>query len=58
MAAGFPLRPGQDLRLPDEWEWQWAAQSARGDVLYPHTDTPGVACRPACGHAAQQVVGV
>jgi hypothetical protein len=24
-----------EVRLPDEWEWQWAAQSARRDFSYP-----------------------
>jgi hypothetical protein len=24
-----------DMRLPDEWEWQWAAQSARAEFAYP-----------------------
>jgi formylglycine-generating enzyme required for sulfatase activity len=28
-------RLGFDVRLPDEWEWQWAAQSARPDFAYP-----------------------
>jgi hypothetical protein len=28
-------RLGDEVRLPDEWEWQWAAQSAREDFLYP-----------------------
>ncbi len=26
---------GEEIRLPDEWEWQWAAQSARRVFLYP-----------------------
>ena len=26
---------GQPVRLPDEWEWQWAAQSAKEDFAYP-----------------------
>jgi len=26
---------GFEVRLPDEWEWQWAAQSARPDFVYP-----------------------
>ncbi|MGB5737386.1 MAG: SUMF1/EgtB/PvdO family nonheme iron enzyme, partial [Thiohalocapsa sp.] len=26
---------GQAVRLPDEWEWQWAAQSARAGFGYP-----------------------
>ncbi|MBK9166490.1 MAG: SUMF1/EgtB/PvdO family nonheme iron enzyme [Bryobacterales bacterium] len=26
---------GVDVRLPFEWEWQWAAQSAQRDFLYP-----------------------
>jgi formylglycine-generating enzyme required for sulfatase activity len=29
------LRLGFEVRLPDEWEWQWAAQSARRDFSYP-----------------------
>ncbi|MEI2772918.1 MAG: SUMF1/EgtB/PvdO family nonheme iron enzyme [Candidatus Competibacter sp.] len=28
-------RLGFEIRLPDEWEWQWAAQSARADFAYP-----------------------
>ena len=28
-------KPEYDVRLPDEWEWQWAAQSARPDFAYP-----------------------
>jgi hypothetical protein len=28
-------RVGFEARLPDEWEWQWAAQSARRDFVYP-----------------------
>jgi hypothetical protein len=28
-------RLGFEVRLPDEWEWQWAAQSARPDFIYP-----------------------
>ena len=28
-------RLGFEIRLPDEWEWQWAAQSARADFGYP-----------------------
>ena len=28
-------RLGVEVRLPDEWEWQWAAQSARPDFVYP-----------------------
>jgi len=28
-------RVGMEIRLPDEWEWQWAAQSARGEFHYP-----------------------
>ena len=24
-----------EVRLPDEWEWQWAAQSAQRDFVYP-----------------------
>jgi hypothetical protein len=28
-------RLGYEVRLPDEWEWQWAAQSARQGALYP-----------------------
>ena len=26
---------GFQVRLPDEWEWQWAAQSARADCTFP-----------------------
>ncbi len=26
---------GKPVRLPDEWEWQWAAQSAKEDFAYP-----------------------
>ncbi|MGE5154368.1 MAG: SUMF1/EgtB/PvdO family nonheme iron enzyme [Bdellovibrio bacteriovorus] len=28
-------RLGYRVRLPDEWEWQWAAQSARPGFVYP-----------------------
>jgi hypothetical protein len=28
-------RLGFPVRLPDEWEWQWAAQSARPGFVYP-----------------------
>ena len=28
-------RLGAEVRLPDEWEWQWAGQSARPDFVYP-----------------------
>lgn len=28
-------RLGYQVRLPDEWEWQWAAQSARPGFFYP-----------------------
>jgi hypothetical protein len=28
-------RRGKAIRLPDEWEWQWAAQSAEPGYLYP-----------------------
>jgi formylglycine-generating enzyme required for sulfatase activity len=28
-------RLGAEVRLPDEWEWQWAAQSARPEYAYP-----------------------
>jgi hypothetical protein len=28
-------RLGSEVRLPDEWEWQWAAQSAHADFVYP-----------------------
>ncbi len=28
-------RLGYEVRLPDEWEWQWAAQSARPGYIYP-----------------------
>jgi formylglycine-generating enzyme required for sulfatase activity len=28
-------RLGFEVRLPDEWEWQWAAQSGRPDHAYP-----------------------
>jgi hypothetical protein len=28
-------RLGYVVRLPDEWEWQWAAQSARPGFVYP-----------------------
>ncbi len=28
-------RLGLSVRLPDEWEWQWAAQSARPGYVYP-----------------------
>jgi hypothetical protein len=28
-------RLGLPVRLPDEWEWQWAAQSARPGYVYP-----------------------
>lgn len=26
---------GYEVRLPDEWEWQWAAQGARPGYIYP-----------------------
>ncbi|HRX62374.1 MAG TPA: SUMF1/EgtB/PvdO family nonheme iron enzyme [Candidatus Competibacter sp.] len=29
------VRLGFEIRLPDEWEWRWAAQSARADFAYP-----------------------
>jgi len=28
-------RLGAEVRLPGEWEWQWASQSARGGFVYP-----------------------
>ena len=28
-------RLGYPVRLPDEWEWQWAAQGARPGFIYP-----------------------
>ena len=28
-------RLGYSVRLPDEWEWQWAAQGARPGFIYP-----------------------
>lgn len=28
-------RLGLPIRLPEEWEWQWAAQSGRPDFVYP-----------------------
>jgi hypothetical protein len=50
---------GHEVRLPDEWEWQWAAQSAREDFLYPwggdwlpgraNTDEAGVGRTMAVG---------
>ncbi|MCG6941051.1 MAG: SUMF1/EgtB/PvdO family nonheme iron enzyme [Thiohalocapsa sp.] len=52
-------RLGYEVRLPDEWEWQWAAQSARDDFLYPwgpdwtsgraNTDEAGVGRTMAVG---------
>jgi hypothetical protein len=52
-------RLGHEVRLPDEWEWQWAAQSAREDFLYPwgadwvpgraNTDEAGVGRTMAVG---------
>jgi Novel STAND NTPase 1/Sulfatase-modifying factor enzyme 1 len=29
------VRLGYPVRLPDEWEWQWAAQSAHPGFVYP-----------------------
>jgi hypothetical protein len=29
------VRLAFEVRLPDEWEWQWAAQSAHDDFVYP-----------------------
>jgi hypothetical protein len=50
---------GFEVRLPDEWEWQWAAQSARYDFVYPwggdwcdrcaNTDESGVGRATAVG---------
>jgi hypothetical protein len=31
----YSHRLGYEVRLPDEWEWQWAAQSAREGAVYP-----------------------
>ena len=31
-------RLNQEIRLPTEWEWQWAAQSGRPDYQYPWGD--------------------
>ncbi len=31
----FSARLGFEVRLPDEWEWQWAAQSAQTDFRNP-----------------------
>ncbi len=50
---------GFEVRLPDEWEWQWAAQSARSDFVYPwgsdwsegcaNTDESGIGRATAVG---------
>mgnify|MGYP001066645216 CR=1 FL=1 len=52
-------RLGLDVRLPDESEWQWAAQSARADFVYPwgcdwlpgraNTDEAGIGRTTAVG---------
>ncbi len=58
------------VRLPDEWEWQWAAQSAREDFVYPwggdwlpmraNTDEAGIGRTTAVGMypAGQSLQGV
>ena len=63
-------RLGFDVRLPDEWEWQWAAQSAREDFVYPwggdwlpgraNTDEAGIGRTTAVGlyPAGQSLQGV
>ncbi|MGB5833427.1 MAG: SUMF1/EgtB/PvdO family nonheme iron enzyme [Thiohalocapsa sp.] len=63
-------RLGLEVRLPDEWEWQWAAQSARDDFVYPwgcdwlagraNTDEAGVGRTIAVGMypAGQSLQGV
>lgn len=63
-------RLGLDVRLPDECEWQWAAQSARADFVYPwgcdwlaglaNTDEAGIGRTTAVGMypAGQSLQGV
>ena len=63
-------RLGLDVRLPEEWEWQWAAQSALEDFVYPwgcdwlpargNTDEAGIGRTMAVGinPAGQSLQGV
>ena len=48
------------MRLPDEWEWQWAAQSARPDFTYPWGSEwrDGVANTDEAGIGRTTAVGV
>jgi hypothetical protein len=46
-------RLGLPLRLPEEWEWQWAAQSARPDFVYPW----GTAWLPGRANTDEAAIG-
>ncbi len=53
-------RLGFEVRLPDEWEWQWAAQSARRDFVYPWGEDwqEGVANTAEAGIGRTTAVGM
>lgn len=53
-------RLGLKVRLPDEWEWQWAAQSARRSFTYPwgHEWREGVANTSEAGIGRTTAVGM
>lgn len=38
LSARLELAPDEQLRLPTEWEWQWAAQSCAARRAYPWGD--------------------
>jgi hypothetical protein len=46
-------RLGYEVRLPDEGEWQWAAQSAQEDFLYPW----GPDWLPGCANTDEAGIG-
>lgn len=51
---------GCEVRLPDEWEWQWAAQGARDGGVYPWGDEwqNGLANTRKAGIGRATVVGM
>jgi len=51
---------GFELRLPEEWEWQWAAQSARPGYAYPWGEAwrDGVANTEQAGIGRTTAVGM
>jgi energy-coupling factor transporter ATP-binding protein EcfA2 len=53
-------RLGVEVRLPDEWEWQWTAQSAQSGFVYPWgTDwEDGVANTDEAGIGRSTAVGI